>query len=327
MASETIVAVFSDLSRAEAAIGDLVSAGIPSTAIKHYARDDAAESTTGESSSETHQHHGFWAWLTGQESSTDQHDVYDRSIRSGRTVVTVVSDASTADRIHEMLERHDPLDLEDHSAAAGAGASGPSVYADRPATTTSTSAMAAGTAGTTYEDTSGGAYAERPGIEPTGTAPVEDAPAGTGFAPRVASNLDDTRTSGAEQVIPLSEETIEIGKRQVDRGSTRIRRYTVERPVEEQIRLRDETVSVSRRPVTGRSEVGADAFTDREIVVNETEEQAVVGKTSRVVEEVVVQKGVNERTETVHDTVRREEIEVEGPDGRAVQNNRGPDSI
>ena len=124
-------------------------------------------------------------------------------------------------------------------------------------------------------------------------------------------------------MIPLSEETLQVGKREVDRGSTRIRRFVVERPVDEQIRLRNETVSVFRRPVTGAATVGADAFRDHEIVVTETAEEAVVGKTAHVVEEVVVQKGVQERVETVHDTVRREEIEIEGPNGRTLDATTG----
>ena len=300
MASETIVAVFSSLSEAEAAIGDLVSAGVPSTSIKHYARDDTENTMmTSESGRETQQRHGFWAWLTGQDNSTDQHDVYDRSIRSGRTVVTVVSDTSSSDRVHDMLERHNPLDLDDHEGAEGAG-TGRAHVTDLPATATSTSTLATGTTGATY-----------------GTATDTVSSSDRRVPPGLAA--DNVRAGEGEQVIPLSEESLEIGKRRVDRGSTRIRRYTVERPVEEQIRLRDETVSVSRRPVTGRTDVGADAFTDREIVVNESEEQAVVGKTSHVVEEVVVQKGMTERTETVRDTVRREEVEINGPEGRAVQ--------
>ena len=36
----------------------------------------------------------------------------------------------------------------------------------------------------------------------------------------------------------------------------------------------------------------------------------MVGKTARVVEEVAIRKEATERTETVKDTVRREEVEV-----------------
>jgi stress response protein YsnF len=44
--------------------------------------------------------------------------------------------------------------------------------------------------------------------------------------------------------------------------------------------------------------------------MTETDEEAVVSKTARVKEEVVVRKDVRERTETVHDTVRREDVEI-----------------
>ena len=318
MASETIVAVFSTLGEAERAIGDLVEAGVPSTSIKHYARDDATTSDAiGESATETHQHHGFWAWLTGQENSTDHHDVYDRSIQSGRTVVTVVAEARIADEVHAILERHHPVELDDQESthgAAGSGLAGGQVGSAMPASRTAPGMMASGTTGVGYEDTAGAPYAEAGG--PAAARP--------GFEPRVATARDDTRTGDTEEVIPLAEETLEVGKREVGRGSTRIRRYTVERPVEEQIRLRDETVSVSRRPVTGATDIGADAFRDREITVTESREEAVVGKTSRVVEEVVVQKGVREHTETIKDSVRREEVEIDGPEGRAVDTDRTP---
>ena len=87
------------------------------------------------------------------------------------------------------------------------------------------------------------------------------------------------------------------------------------RPVEEQVRLRDETVNVFRRPVTGAS-VGSDAFNDNTIEVHQTSEEAVVGKIAHVVEGVVVQKGAEERVETVHESVRKKDVEITGPDGR-----------
>jgi uncharacterized protein (TIGR02271 family) len=116
-----------------------------------------------------------------------------------------------------------------------------------------------------------------------------------------------------EQVVPLAEERLDVGKRTVQHGTTRLRRYVVERPVEEQIRLRDETVSVERRPVTGTASVAPDAFTEKTVEVTETREEPVVEKVARVVEEVAVGKKANERVETVRDTVRREEVDVERP--------------
>jgi stress response protein YsnF len=52
-------------------------------------------------------------------------------------------------------------------------------------------------------------------------------------------------------------------------------------------------------------------FKDRTIEATETSEEAIVGKEARVREEVVVRKEAGERTQTVSDTVRRTEVEVE----------------
>ena len=315
MASETVVAVFSTQEHAEAAVADLVAAGVPSSSIKHYARDPAEADTTA-TGVDNERHGGFWAWLTGQETTHEHHDVYDRSMQSGRTIVTVISDGSNADEIYAVLERHDPVDLDEHASGAdatqpartstvGAGTSSADLGSTGTGSTgTSSTGIGAGTFGTTA--TSGVAAAD------TGAA---------GFAPRTASATDTTRTGDAEEVLSLSEEALQVGKRQVDLGTTRIRRYVVERPVEEQIKLRDETVSVFRRPASGASTV-ADAFSDREIVVNESAEEAVVAKTARVVEEVVVQKGVQERVETIHDTVRHEEVEIDGPAGHGLDTGK-----
>ncbi len=112
-------------------------------------------------------------------------------------------------------------------------------------------------------------------------------------------------------MIQLAEEQLTVGKRVVNRGTTRVRRYVVETPVEEQVSLHSETVHVDRRPVTDGRPVTAGDFTDQVIEMAETGEEAVVGKTARVVEEISLHKEGVDRTETVRDTVRRQEVEVE----------------
>ena len=119
----------------------------------------------------------------------------------------------------------------------------------------------------------------------------------------------------AEERIPLVEEELRVGKREVERGGARVRSYVRETPVHEQVSLRDEHVSVERRPVDERidpSELqSGDFLRDREIDMTETHEEAVVGKEARVTEEVVVRKTADERVEQVDDTVRRTEVDVE----------------
>ena len=54
-----------------------------------------------------------------------------------------------------------------------------------------------------------------------------------------------------EEVIPLAEEVLVVGKQTVNTGTTRIRRYVVEIPVEQQVSLvRERVVVERRRPVT-----------------------------------------------------------------------------
>jgi hypothetical protein len=106
------------------------------------------------------------------------------------------------------------------------------------------------------------------------------------------------RADDKEATIPVVEEELSVGKRQVERGQARVHTRVTERPVEESVRLRDEKVTVERHPV------------DRPAT------EPVVSKRARVVEEVTVRKEAREHTETVHDTVRRKDVDVE-PAGAA----------
>jgi len=115
-----------------------------------------------------------------------------------------------------------------------------------------------------------------------------------------------------QEAIPIVEERLTVGKREVNRGRVRIRSYVVETPVQEQVALRQEHVEVERRhvdrPVTAADQA---LFQERVIEATESSEEAVVAKEARVVEEVVVRKEAEERVQTVQDKVRRTEVEVE----------------
>ncbi|WP_375390516.1 YsnF/AvaK domain-containing protein [uncultured Sphingomonas sp.] len=114
-----------------------------------------------------------------------------------------------------------------------------------------------------------------------------------------------------EQSIPIVEESLVVGKREVDRGGARVRSYVTETPVHEQVRLRDEQIDVQRRAVDRPVTDADDAFRERSIDVTATGEEAVVGKTARVVEEVVVSKTAGERVEEIDDTVLRTDVEID----------------
>jgi uncharacterized protein (TIGR02271 family) len=138
--------------------------------------------------------------------------------------------------------------------------------------------------------------------------------AGIGQSDR-SSFSDASERANREEHIPIVEEQLQIGKRTVSRGGARVRSYVEEVPVEESVSLREEHVSVERRPVDQR--LGAadlkneSLFRDRTIEMTETAEEAVVGKEARIKEEVVVSKTSDEHTEQVHDTVRRTHVDVD----------------
>lgn len=137
----------------------------------------------------------------------------------------------------------------------------------------------------------------------------------TGWPDNRGADAQERSSSSNERegVIPIVQEELRIGKRDVNRGSVKVRSYVVEEPVSEDVSLREESVQVERRPADRAMSQGEadDLFRERTIEVEERGEEAVVSKTARVREEVAVGKTVEERTETIRDNVRRTEVEVE----------------
>lgn len=126
----------------------------------------------------------------------------------------------------------------------------------------------------------------------------------TGSAPAARS------PSGTEEVIPLGEEVLEVGKRTENRGTARIHRFVVETPVERQVTLMSERVVVERRrPVSDK--VTGEILTEVTVEVVETEEVPTISKRVRLREELVVRTERTQRVETVTETVRRDEVEIE----------------
>ncbi len=259
MTDETIVAVYDTAAHAEAAAAALKSAGVPDAAISMHASEAATSMGTARPAPVREE--GFWASLFGGEPDHDT-AVYDRSLESGSTVVTVKAPEAHIMQVTEILESHHPIDIDERATGYGLTQ----------------------TAATTSEPIAAPMPAARPA-------------AMTGLAT-------------GDETLQLSEESLAIGKRVVNRGGTRIRRFVVETPVEQSVSLHSEKVMLERRPVTDGRPV-TDSFSEKTIEMTETGEEAVVSKTARVYEEVGLRKEATERVETVRDTVRKEEVEIE----------------
>jgi len=142
----------------------------------------------------------------------------------------------------------------------------------------------------------------------------------TGYGAFAQNRFTETRSqqsSNAVEVMSVGEEILNVGARTVQGNTVRLRRVVVETPVEKQVSLREEKVIVERRKPTGASK-SEDVLTDKAVEMNETFEVVDAWKSVHLLEEVVLRKEVTERTETVRDTVRRDEVQVEQPTGKAL---------
>lgn len=117
--------------------------------------------------------------------------------------------------------------------------------------------------------------------------------------------------AGTEGTIEVVQEEVRIGKREVDRGRVRVHSRVVETDVAEDVSLHSEEVNVTRKPVDRAATTGAGAFAATTLEATETAEEAVVSKEARVVEEIALEKTGKNRTETVEETVRHTEVDVE----------------
>jgi uncharacterized protein (TIGR02271 family) len=286
----TLTALFDARAEADRAAERLVSeVGIARSDVTVIAQEaGAAGSGVAEDT-------GFFGALRSLFMPDDDRDAYSEAIRRGGFLLTARVEEGSAERAMGILEEHGAVDLDERRQAwraeggwSGAGEA-PSAAQALPGGTV----VATGAA-----DAAGGTP---PAAAPRPAAP--DTPSAAAARPAGA---------GGEETIALAEERLRVGKRPVEGGRVRVRSYVVETPVEERVTLRDERVSVERRAVD-RAPTEADraSFDERTIEVAETAEEAVVSKEARVTEELVVGKSADEHVETVRDTVRRTEVEVD----------------
>ena len=122
-----------------------------------------------------------------------------------------------------------------------------------------------------------------------------------------------------DQSVKVIKEDVAIGKQTVQTGGVRVRSRIVEKPVNEEIRLREERVVVNRTPVDRpATEAELNTLKDGTIEVTETAERAVVEKKARVTEEISIGKQASEHVERVNETVRETEVDVEQMAGAAT---------
>ena len=287
MTDQTLTAMYNTRDAAAAAQQQVVGLGVPSGDVSIHGAE------TGTTAEPTGEEPGFWASLFMPE---DDRQIYAEGVQRGGYLLTVRVQDDLKEAALDVLESSGAVDMDAETETwrqggwQGGGARDAAAVADVvPGAAVATTGMAETDA----------VYRSEPRA--------------------------DARSLERDEVVQAAEEQLVVGKREVERGSVRVRSYVTERPVEEQVELRQERVTVERRPVDRAVQAGEAVFQERTIEAVERGEEAVVSKTARVTEEIGIHKDVERETEAVRDTVRKQEIEVE--DDRGPRKSTGTGTV
>ncbi len=128
---------------------------------------------------------------------------------------------------------------------------------------------------------------------------------------RPAAKAAWTRAERGEAIkVPITEEQVKVGKREVETGAVNIRKEVRQETVNTPVTLKREELVVERVK-TGGGSVPADAFREGEVRIPLKQEEAVVEKEAKVVGEVRVGKKEETEQRTVSETVRKEEVKID----------------
>ena len=325
----TLVAVFDNRSDAQKALEDLVASGFSGqsarlsegdptgqTSLQSTSASGSTTETTSTTANATSTDgsigssiKNFFSDIFGSDHSTDA-QMYSNAVTRGHYVLTLDADSEPeVERAADIVERYGPVDIDEHAQQfGGAGMPGQDSAGMGSAGMQQSAGMGQQSAGM-GQQSSGMAQQSAAGTLQGGAMSQSSLQGGS----VQGSTLQDSQQrADGTQAIPVIQEELKVGKREVQRGGVRIYQRVVETPVNETVGLREEHVNVERhavdRPVTAAD---VNAFQETTIELREAAEEAVVEKTARVVEEVVVGKEVTQRQQNISDTVRRTEVEIE----------------
>jgi len=283
----------------------------------------------------------FFSDIFGSDS--DQYSTkYSAAVERGNHVLRVNTDSEAeVERAADIVERFGPIDIDEQSekwgltegsgvmmGGAGSRSGGQSMSLQSDADRLPLNQQSLNDPvpmGTTYQEPMGTRDELSTGSYGAGTgSSLQQNQAGslTGSSlegsAASTSNLQGSSLTGSQQrdtgstAIPVVQEQLKVGKREVQRGGVRVYSRVVETPVNETVGLREEHVNVERRPVNQPiSGTDTAAFKEQSIEMRETAEEAVVQKSVRVVEEVTINKEVTQRQQQINETVRHTEVEIE----------------
>jgi stress response protein YsnF len=286
---DRIVAVFENTERAATVRQALIGDGIDNARMELIDRRSDLDN---------------WAAMKQHALPDEDTHLFAESLGRGHAILVIRAASGEHDRVMRVLSRFNPIDIEEHAQQwRTAGWSG--VHPGKAAWDVHRQNAAARNTATTTAATS--------------TAPTTSTTVATTASTTSAAAVRSA-TEVQEEVIPVYEEELRVGKRVIEQGRVRVHAYTVEQPVQKDLTLREERVEVEHRPVDRPVSgiPGEAAFQDRTIDVTTHREEPVIDKEARIKEEIVVRKEADQHTETVRDTVRHTEVEIEDDRARTT---------
>ncbi|TDH21436.1 DUF2382 domain-containing protein [Segetibacter sp. 3557_3] len=359
--AQTVIGLFDSSAEAQQAVQNLTSRGISRENIDVSSSGSTGTTSTTNTDDDDHQESGISRFFKNLFGNDDDSDRYAHVAKRSGCIVTVHAQTSEqAEEAADILDDAGAVNVDERAASygysgrnsgstsdmsgstgsglSGAGLAGAGLAGSTGLTGSSSGSTSTGSLDTTgaYDTTNdysteGTTRGSADNLGSTGLTGSDNTYSGTSdFTTSGSSDLNDSRSDRSDfsdtnesRKIPIIEENLQVGKREVLTGGVRLRSRIVERPVEESLRLREENVRVERTAVD-RAATSADLnnFEGTEIEMTERAEVPVVSKEARVVEEISLDKDVEERTETISDTVRRTEVDVEDIERDDLSGNR-----
>ena len=284
----TLVAVFDNRSDAQKAMDDLLASGFSRSDLRLSEGGASAAGALQQDESIGDSIKNFFSDLFGSDRG-DRMEQYNEAVARGHYVLSVTApNEPEVERAADLVERYGPVDIDEKSSAWSAG---------------STAGIGAGAR------------------QQSAQMSQQSMQSGAGSAQ--ASSASSMQYANTEsQSIPVVQEELKVGKREIQRGGVRIYSRVVETPVDQSVNLREEHVTVQRRAIDKMVDpADVPAFQEKSFELRESAEEAVVEKSARIVEEVVIGKEVTNREEHIKDTLRHTEVDVEQLSGAGSEDD------
>jgi uncharacterized protein (TIGR02271 family) len=122
--------------------------------------------------------------------------------------------------------------------------------------------------------------------------------------------------------VPLSEEEVKVGKRKVGAGEINVRKTVTTEQVNVPVELKREDAVIERVAASEMRPTGKEPFQEERIEVPLTREEPVVEKQTRVTGGVRIRKTEGVEQETIQESVRREDVDID-ESGKASGSRKG----